>query len=106
MKESDIQNAILDMLIKHPNVSHAHVMTTGKIKGRGGHWITLGYPGVSDIIGMTKKGRFFAIEVKVPGKTPSREQIDYIDLINSNGGMADWVTNVEDAKALIDAGAI
>ena len=102
MKESQLQNAILDMLLQHHNVSHAHVMTTGKIKGRGGHWITLGYPGVSDIIGMTKTGKFFAIEVKKPGEKPTKQQLEYLEMVEDNGGLADWVTNVEDAKALID----
>ena len=103
VKESDIQNAILDMLIKHPKVSHAHVMTTGKIQGRGGHWITLGYPGVPDIIGMTKQGRFFAIEVKKPKEKPTQKQLEYLEMVDDNGGLSDWVTCVEDAEALINA---
>ena len=90
MKESDIQEEVMKILFNHPRVAWAFVVTTGKIKGRGGHWITLGFPGLPDIIGQLRDGRVLAIEVKVPGKKPTDEQLEFIQCVNDNGGLAMW----------------
>lgn len=88
----------------HSNVAYAKVNTSGKVKGRAGHWITLGnYPGLSDIDGMLKDGRHFAIEVKQPKKKPTAEQQEFIDLVNSYGGVAGVATDVNEALRIIES---
>lgn len=53
--------------------------------------------GSSDLIGVYK-GRFLAIEVKMPNKKPSLEQIKFINWINEKGGIAFVATCAEDVK--------
>lgn len=102
-KEGAIQDAVMDILLRHPRVAFAYVNTSGKIKGRGGHWMTLGFPGLADITGMLKGGRFFAIEVKQPGKEPTEAQQEFLDAIVSGGGVAGWVDAPEQALDILDA---
>lgn len=102
MTESEIQRDIMNALTRHPMIGLAHVNTTGKVKGRNGHWITLGYPGISDITGMLKDGRFFAIEVKKPGSKPTEVQQDYINKVNEFNGVAGWCDSVEGALDILE----
>lgn len=44
------------------------------------------------------KGKFIAIETKVPGKHPTARQIQSIREINAAGGQAFWATSLEDVK--------
>ena len=55
---------------------------------RRGHWIHLTPEGWSDIIGITRDGRFLAVEVKKPGKTRTPEQIEFQEKIVRAGGVA------------------
>jgi hypothetical protein len=64
-----------------------------------------GEVGSSDIIGITKKGLFLAIEVKRPGGKPTDKQIEFMGHINRNGGIAFVAYSVDDVeKTLISAG--
>lgn len=105
MKESDIQSAIMDLLLRHPSVAWAHVTTSGKIKGRGGHWMTVGFPGLSDILGQLRDGRLLAIEVKKPGEKPTNDQLEFIRTVNDNNGVAFWTDSPDDVAEFL-AGAI
>jgi hypothetical protein len=51
--------------------------------------------GVSDILGCYE-GKLLAIEVKVPGKHPSREQIAFIHAVQDAGGIAFVAYSPED----------
>ena len=111
MSEQVVQDAILDMLLVHPKVGWMMAITTGRFKVKGGH-ITVGHfideegkrrTGMSDLMGQLVDGRLLAIEVKRPGNKPTKEQLDYIDMVNANGGLAFWSDNVSDAKEAIDA---
>jgi len=57
-----------------------------------------GLKGVSDILGIYE-GRFIAIEVKTPQnkKRPSH-QVEFIDMININGGLAFFATDVNTVR--------
>ena len=101
LEESEIQNKIMSILSEHPKVVWSIVTTTGKIKGRGGHWITLGYPGMADIVGQLRTGQVFAIEVKRPGQKPSKLQQEFIDVMNRFGGVAGWADSVDSALNII-----
>jgi hypothetical protein len=50
--------------------------------------IRYGLKGSSDILGILNDGRFLAIEVKKPDGKPTTEQLEFIDRINKNGGLA------------------
>lgn len=100
MKETQIQNTILEYLkwkkiycwrnnntpIYDPVGKRFRRMPKGSIKG------------VSDILGILLDGRFFAIEVKVKGKYPSKEQKEFMKSINKNGGVAFVARSLEDVR--------
>lgn len=102
MKESKIQSDIMSMLLEHPKVVWAYVTSAGGFRVRGGY-VTVGFKGLSDIIGQLFDGRLFAIEVKIPGKTPTPEQLDFIETIQKANGVAGWCDCVEDAKQIVDS---
>jgi hypothetical protein len=56
--------------------------------------------GASDLIGIVD-GRFLALEVKVPGETPTDDQQRFIDAINRLGGVGAVVRSVDDALEVI-----
>ena len=67
----------------------------------------VGVKGVSDILGCLPDGRFFACEVKRPGKKPSVEQLDFLSKVNARGGVGIWTDSVEGLEAqLVARGAI
>ena len=105
MRESDIQSDIMNMLLKHPKVVWAMVITTGVFKVKGG-CITTGHymsdvqkrkTGMSDILGMLKNGKTFSIETKKSGEEPTKEQYDFMALVNRHGGLSFWADSVEKA---------
>jgi len=57
-------------------------------------------PGGSDLIGIYQS-RFLAMEVKQPGKRPTMEQQQFIDIVNAKGGIAGVVTCPADVRALL-----
>lgn len=57
-------------------------------------------PGGADLIGLYR-GRFLAVEVKVPGAKPTDEQERFIEGVIKAGGIAGVARSVEDALALL-----
>jgi hypothetical protein len=103
MKESAIQKEIMNMLKEHPRVVWCYVTSAGYVRGiQGGMRFKVGFDGMSDILGQLRDGRLFAIEVKRPGKKPTELQQEFIDMVNNNGGVANWVDNLMDAMQLIE----
>lgn len=64
----------------------------------------IGNPGGSDLIGMWR-GKFVAIEVKVPGAYTEKErlanQTNFIRVIKEGGGLAGFAHSPEEAEAII-----
>jgi len=103
MKESDIQNDIMNALTVHPMVVWAYVTTCGTVRGRhGGRYFNAGFPGLPDIIGQLKDGRILGIEVKAPGKQPSPIQHDQLTLMRVNNGAAGWCDSVQGALDIVE----
>lgn len=74
----------------------------GKLQDRNGRWVSYGLGvGSSDLIGLTNKGRFLAIEAKTDKGRISPEQQDFIQFVNRNGGIAGIVRSVEDFRNLL-----
>lgn len=101
VKESAIQDAIMCAIGLHPLVAWAHVTTSGKVKGRGGHWMTLGFPGLADIIGQLKDGRVLAIEVKDAKGKATKDQDEFLTLVRQHNGVAGVARSVEDALRIV-----
>lgn len=78
-----------------------------KLKSYGGYWFVIHggmyqAVGVSDILGVLH-GRFFALEVKVPGKlhTLTERQSLFLKRVRQAGGKATVVTSVDEAMAFV-----
>lgn len=57
--------------------------------------------GSSDLVGITKNGIFFAIEVKTPEGRASKEQVQFIEHVNKKGGIAGIARSPKDALDLL-----
>lgn len=103
ISEKEIQNLILEYLHLRKffcwrNNSGAMVSShNGKQR-----FMRFGLVGSGDIIGLTPNGRFFSIEVKVPGRQPTFEQSQFMNGINKNGGIAFVATCLEDVQKALD----
>ena len=109
MKENEIQNLILQYLqfqrgffwrnnstgIYDPTIKGFRKLPKYAIRG------------VSDILGIIPSdddncfGRFVAIEVKGPKGKVTKEQKDFLDIINVNGGLGFVARSIEDVKEKI-----
>lgn len=110
MSESRLQSDIITALMCHDSVAWAMAISSGSVKVKGGY-LTIGQyvdqdmkrkTGVSDILGQMRSGAMLAIECKMPGKKPTQEQVEFIDMVRRNGGVAGWATTVTGAYEIID----
>lgn len=69
-----------------------------------GSRMRVGFPGLSDLVGCTSSGRFYAIEVKVPGEKPRENQEAFLALIKRLGGLSGVATSPEEALEIIREG--
>lgn len=92
--EKDTQRAILDFL--RLNGIFCWRNNTGGFVDKRDHFYQFGKVGSGDILGLTKTGRFFSIEVKAPGKKPTDKQIEFINSVNASGGLAFVAHSLDD----------
>jgi hypothetical protein len=66
--------------------------------------IKIGHPGISDIIGVSKTGKFIAIEVKLPERrrTVTTYQQMFLAEIHNHGGIAGVACSEEEALKIIE----
>ena len=57
--------------------------------------------GSSDIVGIAHCGRFLAIEIKTSKRRATKDQLRFIDAVNSAGGIAGVCKSVDEALKLI-----
>lgn len=100
--EKEIQKAILEWLQLHRffcwRNNTGAVVSNYNGKER---FHRYGMPGSGDILGLTKTGRFFSIEVKVPGKQPTPLQIQFMKEVERNGGLAFVAHSVDDVEKIL-----
>ena len=110
--ESDRQSQIIDWL----RVEHAAGRVSWFCRNNGGavktatrvirfYALYAGFgtssKGKADIDGMLPGGRYFALEVKQPGKKATPEQADFIATVIAGGGIAGVVTGFEDVERIL-----
>ena len=83
--ESSVKAACMGWLAHHNIFVWRN--NTGAIKTEGGYWLRFGLKGSADIIGMTRGGRFLAIETKSAIGELTDEQRDFRDAVMRNGGL-------------------
>jgi hypothetical protein len=94
--EVEVQADALAILEAHPAVAWAKRMNTGAGKllypdGKNSRFIRFGFPGLSDIIGQLRAGRFLACECKRKGEKPTDDQNAFLDTVNAAGGLGFWI---------------
>lgn len=94
--EKDIQKQILMLLKRHPKVQWVARFNSGTFVSGDRYISSNSQSGMSDILGMLKGGRLFAIECKSRTGRIQPHQQDFLDLINEGGGLAFVARSVED----------
>ena len=97
------ENIVLKQCLEYLNWRGLFVWrnNTGCYK-RNGSFIHYGYLGSSDIIGILPDGRFLAVECKrEKGGRLSEKQIEFLDTIKKNGGVAVCVNSVDELAKII-----
>ncbi len=97
--EQSIQSAILQYL-RFKGIFCWKNNTAGIYVRSRNTYIPSHAPGVSDILGILKDGRFLAIEVKAPKGRISPHQQQFIDEINARGGVAFVARSVEEVDTV------
>ncbi len=100
MKESDIQKDILNYCAA-VGIFARRRNSAGRQKMKG-YWINLGEKGAADIWGILKGGRHFECEVKIPGKKPTDEQLQWLRDCANFGALAFWTDSLEEFVGTIN----
>lgn len=98
--ETALQNRIIVALNERGCFAVNH--TVGDFYTKYGGRVSVGVPGESDIWGHRPDGRAFYIEVKLPGETPRRNQLDFIQAMKNSGALAGWCTSVDEALRIAE----
>jgi hypothetical protein len=99
--ENDVKRDIMTFLNLYSNKFFVwRQNNAGVFNAKKGKYIFHGLPGVADIIGLTKFGKFVAIEVKATGKknNQSEAQKEFEKNIKEFGGYYFLVDSVEDLE--------
>ena len=103
-KETDLMRAI--QLAYGVGTTRLFRNNVGALEDKNGRLVRFGLgTGSSDLIGvsMTQNGigRFVALEVKLPGQKPTREQLAFIEMVKAMGGLAGVAYSVDDAGEIL-----
>lgn len=101
MKESDIQKQILDYLRYKGYLAFKHHSTGFTVRGGKVMAFKYGMKGIADIVGCTKNGIFFAIEVKKPKKKASPDQIKFLEKVNDSNAISILAHCLEDVSEIL-----
>lgn len=99
-READIQRACLQYL--HLIGWHVWRNNTGATRAtdtRGkARFIRYGSPGSADILGVTPRGQFLAVELKRPGNKPTELQAEWLERVRKSGGLAIVATSLDELR--------
>lgn len=100
--ETALQNKIIVALCERGCYAENH--TVGDFYTKYGARVSVGTPGQSDIYGHRPDGIAFYIEVKMPGETPRKNQLDFIEAMKNTGAIAGWATSIPEALNIVFGG--
>ena len=70
-------------------------------------WQALGHiissKGIADLLCLSLSGKFYAIEVKRPGKKASKVQQEFLDVVNTHNGIGIVADSVDEVVSVINA---
>lgn len=93
-KEADIKRAI-ESYLKAKGCLVIPYRTTG-IRTENKGWIPARRKGIADLLGLSREGKFWAIEVKAPGGRATPEQEQFLESVRSFGCKAFIAMSVDD----------
>ena len=100
--ETVLQNKIIVALCEQGCFAVNH--TVGDFFTKYGSFVSVGKPGESDIWGHRPDGKAFYLEVKMPGKKPRRDQLEFIEAMKNSGAIAGWCTTIPEALDIVFGG--
>lgn len=77
-----------DVLERHRNVAFWWRVNTGAMKMDNGRYVKFSFVGASDLMAVSTRGRFIAVECKATGKKPTADQRAFLDNVTKAGGLA------------------
>ena len=99
-RETILQNKIIVALCEHGCFAVNH--TVGDFFTKYGGRVSVGNPGDADIWGHRPDGKAFYIEVKMPGKTPRRDQLEFLEAMKNSGAIAGCAHSIEEALKIVE----
>lgn len=100
--ETVLQNKIIVALCEQGCFAVNH--TVGDFFTKYGSLVSVGKPGESDIWGHRPDGKAFYLEVKMPGKKPRQDQLEFIEAMKNSGAIAGWCTTIPEALKIVLGG--
>ncbi len=98
--ERDILTQVMRALRSDPRVGFVWRQSSGTFQ-EGERYIQAGPKGMPDVLGILTGGRFFAIEVKRPGRKPEPHQEARLEHFRKCGAIAGHCWSAESALALL-----
>jgi len=98
--EAEIQKVVLAYLERHKRVALVWRSNTGAVQIEN-RFVRFGKPGVPDILGCLKDGRFLAIEVKRGKNIATKTQAEFLEKVRRAGGVAGVVRCLQDVVKLL-----
>lgn len=98
--ERDVLKQIIRALRADPRVAMVERNQSGLFQD-GNRYIRVGSRGKLDLTVLLTSGRYAEIEVKRPGRKPDPHQLERIEAIRKNGGIAGYATSPEQALELL-----
>jgi hypothetical protein len=94
LTEKQHQTRCLNILATSKVIAWRNNVGMAKYESKNGpRMVKFGHAGISDIIGFTNEGLFFAFEVKRYGKKPTALQRSFLDRVLDNNGICGWGTS-------------
>lgn len=104
--EKTVKKNLMDLLKATRGIAWVERMNSGmpSLDYKGKKRFFMGaQKGTSDIVGMLEGGRTFFIEVKRDGKTPTEEQVLFMERIRKHGGVALVCVGIDGIETTIKA---
>ena len=93
-----MEKELLDDLIAEASKFGARLwrFNSGMAVMPGGNWVRFGFPGAPDLVGLTKTGKFLAVEAKTKNTKITAAQKNFAKLIQNMGGIHIFAYKVDD----------
>lgn len=104
-READISRAIVDLLALRGCFIYRQ-NAGGLVEHETGHFIRLAPEGSADYCGWVtrgpQRGKAVQVEIKAPGKKPTRLQLAWLKMAEDHGAISFWADSVAMAEEALD----